>query len=107
MFVKVYKSLQITESKGVYVCVCEDSRVPPQVSRVDEEDASSRHSGRRGSTQVLDLKHQAHGGVQWNTLVTGQRQHLNTNSISSHWQLFGHSPSPDLEELLYIITTTE
>ena len=52
------------------------SRVPAEVSRVDKEDAGPGHRGRVGLAHVADLKHEAHGGVQGDTLVAGQRQHL-------------------------------
>ena len=53
-----------------------DLRIPSKISRVDEEDTSTRHSGRSGSLEMTDLKQEPHGGCEGDSLVTGQGQNL-------------------------------
>ena len=58
------------------VSVSVDVRVPSQVIWVDKEDASPRHCGWGGCLDMANLKHQPHGGGEWDTFIAGKSHHL-------------------------------
>eukprot|EP00959_Pyramimonas_sp_CCMP1952_P467516 9491757-Pyramimonas_sp.AAC.1 len=49
---------------------------PPDVLRVDEDDAATGHGGGRAVYHVVDLQQQAHGARERDALVGGEREHL-------------------------------
>lgn len=65
-----------TEQNVVWKDKIQHLRIPSQVSCVDEEDTSPGHSGRCCRSQVTNFKQQSHWRGKWDTLITGQGEHL-------------------------------
>ena len=64
-----------------------NARVPSQVIWVDEEDPSPRHSRRSGGLDMANLKHQPHGGGEWDALVAGKSHHLHVCVFASRHEV--------------------
>lgn len=56
------------------------SQVPAKLLRIDVQNASSGHGGRRGMFQVADLKQKSHRGGEWDTFIISQSKDLHRHA---------------------------